>query len=157
VNAKNERILISARQWSTIDSEMCRILHFTPWAIVENGKVVPLDNATPYASISFECGGESEVLTGYITHREDFRVLWFIYKERGLDSSEEVLFFWSDKHYKNALYSLLSGSMPKLWVTICRKSSFEIHTDPQFRPELTGEARWLASQPIEDFKPDVMK
>lgn len=58
---------------------------------------------------------------------------------------------------KNALYSLFSRSLPKLRVMICKKSSFEIHTNPEFKPELTGEARWLASQPIEDFKPGVME
>jgi hypothetical protein len=47
--------------------------------------------------------------------------------------------------------------MPKLWVMVCKKSSFEIHTNPNYKPDLTGEARWLESQPIEDFKPDVMK
>jgi hypothetical protein len=36
-------------------------------------------------------------------------------------------------------------------------SSFEIHTNKNYKPELIGEARWLASQPVEDFKPDVMK
>ena len=155
MNTGNEEVLLSNKQWSRIDSKMCRILEFHPFASVEDGEILSI-TGFPYASIVFQCSDQPGILNGFITHKEDFRVLWSIYRERGIGSDEEVLFFWSSRHYKNALYSLLSGSMPKLWVMICRKSSFEIHTDPKFRPDLTGEARWLASQPIEDFKPDAM-
>lgn len=52
---------------------------------------------------------------------------------------------------------MLSIFMPKLWVMICNKNSFELQTNSNFKPELTGEARWLASQPIEEYKPDVIE
>ncbi len=126
-------------------------------ASFENNEITKIDPNLPYASISFECSNESKILKGFITHKEDFKVLWSIFKERKVDSTEEVLFIWSNKHYKNLFYSLLSSFMPKLWVMTCKKSSFEIHTNPNFKPELTGEARWLASQPLEDFKPDSME
>jgi hypothetical protein len=157
MNNKNEEILLTNKQWSKIESKMCRILEFNPIASVENGKITISNTTTPYASISFQCSKESKIFKGSITHKEDFKVLWAIFKERKIDNNEEVLFFWSNEHYKNIFYSLLSKFMPKLWVMICKKSSLEIHTNPNFKPELTGEARWLASQPIEDFKPDVMK
>lgn len=157
MNNKNEEILLTNKQWSKIESKMCRILEFNPVASVENGKITISNTTTPYASISFQCSKESKIFKGFITHKEDFKVLWAIFKERKINDNEEVLFVWSNKHYKNIFYSLLSRFMPKLWVMICKKSSFEIHTNPNFKPELTGEARWLASQPIEDFKPDVME
>lgn len=157
MNNKNEEILLTNKQWSKIESKMCRILEFNPIASVENGKITVPNTTTPYASISFQCSNESKIFKGYITHRGDFKVLWAIFKERKINVNEEVLFFRSNKHYKNVFYSLLSSFMPKLWVMICNKSSFEIHTNQNFKPELTGEARWLASQPIEDFKPDVME
>lgn len=157
MNNKNEEILLTNKQWSKIESKMCRILEFNPVASVENGKITISNTTTPYASISFQCSKESKIFKGSITHKEDFKVLWAIFKERKINDNEEVLFVWSNKHYKNIFYSLLSRFMPKLWVMICKKSSFEIHTNPNFKPELTGEARWLASQPIEDFKPDVME
>ena len=157
MNNKNEEILLTNKQWSEIESKMCRILEFNPIASIENGKITTSNTTTPYASISFQCSKESKIFKGFITHKEDFKVLWAIFRERKIDNNEEVLFFWSNEHYKNIFYSLLSKFMPKLWVMICKKSSFEIHTNPNFKPELTGEERWLASQPIEDFKPDVMK
>ena len=149
--------LLTQKQWSRIESKMCCILEFTPMASIKNNQITAIDSALPYASISFECSNEPKILKGLITHKEDFKVLWAIFKERKMKTDEEVLFFWSNEHYKSIFYSLLSRFMPKLWVMICKKSSFEMHTNPNFKPELTGEARWLASQPIEDFKPDVMK
>lgn len=157
MNNKKENVLLTDKQWSTIESKMCRILEFIPMASVENGKVIETDASSPYASISFECSKEPKILKGFITHKEDFKVLWAIFKERKIKTDEEVLFLWSNKHYKNIIYSFLSSFMPKLWLMICKKSSYEIHTNKNYKPELTGEARWLASQPIEDFKPDVME
>jgi hypothetical protein len=157
MNNKNKEILLTNKQWSKIESKLCRIQEFHPIASVKNGKIILSNTTSPYASISFQCSGESKIYKGSITHKEDFKVLWAIFKERQINSNEEVLFIWSNKHYKNIFYSLLSNFMPKLWVMVCKKSSFEIHTNPNYKPDLTGEARWLESQPIEDFKPDVMK
>lgn len=154
---KNEEALLTNKQWRRIESKMCRILEFTPKAILINNKITVIDSAVPYASISFECSNEPKILKGFITHKKDFKILWAIFKERKIKTDEEVLFFWSNEHYKNIFYSLLSSFMPKLWVMICKKSSFEIHTNNNYKPDLTGEARWLATQPIEDFKHDVMK
>lgn len=154
---KNEEVLLTNKQWSRVESEMCRILEFTPMASFDNNKITKIDSALPYATIFFECSKEHKILKGFITHKEDFKILWAIFKERKLSSDEEVLFYWSNKHYKNTFYSLLSWFMPKFWIMICKKSSFELHTNNNYRPDLTGEARWLASQPIEDFKPDVME
>lgn len=159
MNNNNEEDLLTDKQWSKIDSMMCRIIKFSPISAFENGKIIEIDASSPYASISFQCNAETEtkIFKGFITHKEDFKVLWAVFKERKIGNNEEVLFFWSNKRYKKIFYSLLSVFMPKLWVMICKKSSFEIHTNPNYKPELTGEARWLASQPVEDFKPAVMK
>jgi hypothetical protein len=157
MNNRKEETLLTIKQWSKIESEMCRVLEFTPMTSFENNKITKIDTNTPYASITFECSNQSEILRGFVGHKEDFKALWYIFKERKLDSDEEVLFIWSNKHYKNLLYSLLSRFMPKLWIMICKKSSFEIITNLNYRPELTGEARALASKSLEDFKPDVME
>jgi hypothetical protein len=157
MNNKNEEILLTNKHWSRIESKICRIVEFTPMASFENNKITVIDSSLPYASISFECSNNPEIVKGFITHKEDFKALWVIFKERRVSNDEEVLFIWSNKHYKNIFYSLLSNFLPKLWVMICKKSSFEIHTNKNYKPELTGEARWLASRPIEEIKPDAME
>ena len=47
--------------------------------------------------------------------------------------------------------------MPRLWVMICPKGAFELMADQKSRPELQGEARFLAERPIAEWKPEVME
>jgi hypothetical protein len=152
----DEKVLFSDKERSIIDSKLCRILEFIPMASFENNKITKVDSSLPYASILFECVDQKKILRSFITHKEDYRVLWHAFYERKINDDEEVLFYWSNKHYKNRFISLLSKFMPKMWVMICKKSSFEIMTNNDYRPELKGEARYLASKPVEEFKPDVM-
>lgn len=152
----DEEILLSDKDWSKVDSQLCRIIEFIPMASVQNLKKTKIDLTSPYALISFETSDEPKILKGFITHRIDFKMLWHTFKERKIHEDEEVLFFWTNKHYKNRFYSLLSKFIPKMMIMICNKSSFEIMTNNDYRPELKGEARYLASKPIEEFKPDVM-
>lgn len=133
MNNKNEEILLTNKQWGKIESQICRIVEFTPTASFENNKITTANPTSPYASISFECDNEPETLKGFITHKEDFKALWNIFKERTINNDEEVLFTWSNKHYKNIFYSLLSNFLPKLWIMICKKSSFEIHTNKNYK------------------------
>ena len=152
-----ELTLLNNKQWSIVESKLCRIINFNSIASVRNGKIITTSRSLPYASIIFECSSQTKKFKGFITHKEDFKNLWTAFEEREIDKNEEVLFFWSQEHYKNMFYSMLSMFMPKLWVMICNKNSFELHTNSNFKPELTGEARWLASQPIKEYKPDVIE
>jgi hypothetical protein len=36
---------------------------------------------------------------------------------------------------------------------VCSKGAFELETDPNFKPELRGEARWNVARPIAVWKP----
>ena len=45
--------------------------------------------------------------------------------------------------------------MPKLTVMICSKGAYEIMTDSNYKPELTGEARFNAERPIVEWKPEA--
>ena len=47
--------------------------------------------------------------------------------------------------------------MPKLWVMICPKGTYELIVDSNYKPELSGEARWDAMKPITQWKPEVME
>jgi hypothetical protein len=96
-------------------------------------------------------------ITGFITNKLDFLHLWKAFKERGIKSNEEVIVGWSVKHYNSWLYKILAFMMPKLWVMIYHKGAFELITDPNSKPELTGQARANAEVPIVDWKPGMMK
>src|SRR3989338_1482686 len=62
----------------------------------------------------------------------------------------------SKKHLKSYA-KLFSAFMPRLWVMICPKGAFELMADQKSRPELQGEARFLAERPIAEWKPEVME
>lgn len=148
---------IKDSDWSTIDGEFCRIIGFVPFgSSVKDGKVQDIGKSTPYASVTLECKKFSNKITGHVTHKMDFAHLWAAFKERGIKENEEVVIFWSKKHLKT-FAKIFSLTMPKLWVMICPKGAFELMTDPNFKPELSGEARWNAQKPIAEWKPEVTK
>jgi hypothetical protein len=148
-------VLRNDKEWSVIDGEVCRVTAFTPMARVEGGRVITLSKSAPYASIDVECPQLPEEATGFITHRIDFLHLWTAFNERGVGDDEEVLVFWTRKHLKSYA-RLMAKFMPRLWVMVCRKHAYELMTDDDFNPELTGLARFEAQRVLIEWKPEVM-
>jgi len=155
---KSHITLLKNSDWRVIDGEVCRVIDFIPMASIKDGKVLAINRTTPYAAVDLECRKFSgQKVTGFICHKLDFIHLWKAFKERGVKIDEEVIIGWNTKHYQNRLYKFLSFMMPKLWVMICPKGAFELMTDSNWKPELSGEARWNATKPIAEWKPEVMK
>jgi hypothetical protein len=150
-------VMLRDSEWSTIDGEPSKVIDFVPMASVQNGKVITLSVATPYASITLECKKIPNKIKGFVTNKVDFANLWLAFKERGISDNEEVVIFWTTKNYKYKFLKFFSAFLPKIWVMICPKGAFEIMTDSTWKPELTGEARWNAEKPIVDWKPGVME
>lgn len=73
-----------------------------------------------------------------------------------MNNDSELIAIWSTNNYSNLFYKLFSAFMPKLIFWICNKGSYNILSNENFRKELTGEARFLASKPIIEIKPSVM-
>lgn len=156
-NNSSDITLIKDREWGLIDGELCRVIDFTPLASVKDGKVSNLSGTTPYASVTIECKKMSEKIIGFITHKTDFIHLWVAFKERTVKQNEEVIICWSKKHYKLKLLKFFPSFWPKLWVMICQKGAFELMTDPNYKPELQGEARYNAEKSIIEWKPEIME
>ena len=144
-------------EWSVIDGEPCRVIDFAPLASVENGRVVAPNITDPYASVTLECKKMPSATKGFVTHKMDFANLWAAFKERGISDNEEVIIIWTTKHYKYKFPKFLSPAYPKIWVMICPKGALEIMVDSNWKPELTGEARWNAMKLIVEWKPEVME
>jgi len=150
-----EQGLLNDNDWSIVEGELCRAREFAPMATIQNGKIISPSKSLPYASVTIECKKLSHTVQGFIAHKLDFRNLWEAFNERPLSEDEEVLFIWTKKHYKKYA-KIFSANMPRLWVMVCPKEAFELETDPNFRPELKGEARWKATRPKAEWKPEVM-
>ena len=167
---KGQIILRRDREWSLIDSELCLITDFLPLmgSTVKDGiAICPVTNA-PYASISIECKRTQEKITGFICHKIDFTHLWSVFRERGVnEEKEEVLIYWSTKHYKYKILKLLSASMllllgatplPKIVVMVCPKGTYESCPDG-FKWPLKEEALVLVYglMSLKWSIPDVIK
>jgi hypothetical protein len=158
MNNSEKITLLRDKDWTEIDGRTCRVIEFIPMASIKDGLVLAIDKSTPYASVRLECKVfPGQEIIGYITHKLDFVNLWKAFKERGVNPDEEVIIFWSVEMYKFKIYKFLSSFMPKLWVMICPKEAYNLMTDREFKPELTGMARWKAEKPIIDWKPVVME
>ena len=149
--------LLKDKDWSIIDGEPCRVMHFTPFASIKNEKIYYVNSTTPYCSVTIECKKLPFIATGFITHKVDFTNLWKAFKERGLNDKEEVIIIWTAKHYKTRLLKLMLATMPKLVVMICHKQAFEALTDPESLPDLRGLAWAQAIILIDKYKPDVIE
>jgi hypothetical protein len=150
-HSESKIVLIKDSEWSAIDGEPCRVIDFSPFGAVIDaaGKVLPYNKTTPYASITMECRKLGENITGYITHKMDFQHLWAAFKERTVKEDEEVIIYWTKKHYKVHSWvgrKLYSAFMPKLRVMVYPKGAFELIVDSNYKPELTGEARWNSNE-----------
>ena len=156
---ESEIVLWKDSEWRQIDGEPCRATHFgTLGSIVDvDGKVHTMDKTTPYAVVNIECKKFGKNVTGYITPKEDFKHLWAAFKQRKVKESEEVIVIWTKEHYRHRLTKLLTPFMPKLWVMVCPKWAYELMVDSNYKPELSGVARWNAMKPIVQWKPEVME
>lgn len=159
-NNSSDIVLLKNKDWSLIDGDTCKVVDFNPFLhSVKDGKALPLGKEmwTPYASVTFICTkAPREKITGFITHKMDFENLWEAFKERKIKQNEEVLFMWSRKNYKFKFLRFISGSLPKLWIMICKKGAYKLITDQNYKPKLTGKARFLAERPIREWKPEIM-
>lgn len=147
-----QKFFINNKQWAEIDGVLCKI---TKFLYFDKTQEFDVDGRKyyPYAVVTLICLKVANPVTGLIFHKEDYQHLRKAFEE--VKQDEDVLISWSNKHYKSWA-KVFSPFMPKLWVMICPAGAFEIETNKNYRPELTGEARWNAAKPIISWKPEVM-
>lgn len=155
IKPMKETTLRKDSDWSVIEGDACRVISFSPTASIQNGKVFTSQKTDPYASFIFECTKILGTIKGFVFHKLDFQHLWEATRERGVSENEELIIFYNKKYLKTYA-KIFSVFMPKFWITICPKGAFDLMKDPSYRPDLQGEARFLAEKPIIEWKPEVM-
>jgi hypothetical protein len=160
-NNQNTIILLTNKEWSAIDGNICRVIDFNPIGSLKDisGKVKSMDKSTPYASVTLEVGKLGKNVTGYICHRMDFENLWAAFKERTVRESEDIIMIWTNKHYNGAV-KLFSAFMPKVYLAIFPKGAYNflmlLYTDAnRFKQEIVQKGPELLI-PIAEWKPEVM-
>lgn len=101
----------------------------------------------PYAFAAVEGRAFQEIVTLPVFQRTDFKNLSEAWKVRKGD--EEILIFWSEKHYGSKLFKFFSPILPKLWIRICPKNSFKIESDNSFKPSIDREVLAISQGPQE--------
>jgi len=180
MNEPQEVTLLNDSDWSLLDGEICRVLEFTPLnAEVKNGHVKSFNPKMPYASVVIESPKIQGKAKGFITHKVDFAMLWAAFNERtevkgarsevlfdsngnpflaryGVASDEEVWLGWTKSNYILG-GGLMKKFLPRLRVRVCPKGAYELMTNRNTRPELTGEARAKAMIPLITWTPKAMR
>jgi len=105
--------------WDAIRGGSCRVKHFTPFATVESGKIKSAQLGLPYGSLSVDLPKGKYInlpdeADMPVTNKDDFLRLWHIFKERGINSGEEVIVFY-EPFFRNSFTSRL---MPRLHIYI---------------------------------------
>ena len=152
---KMSDVLARDRDWAAFDGKVCKVTRFTQLATIDNGKIVAINKATPYALVAFECSTIGQDAIGSIAHKVDFANLWNAYIGRGVGGDEEVIIAWNKRNLRG-IAKLFSSFMPGLAVMICKSGSYDLMTDPSAQPELRGQARNLAMKPIVEWIPEVL-
>ena len=111
--------LLTDNQWAAIEGRLCLVTNFDPWAKPENGRIRAFFGwATPYACVQLKCENSTQDITGFISHKTEFAMLWAAFNKRtevpgtwleawspeeynpdGLGENEEVWLLWTRKNY----------------------------------------------------------
>lgn len=132
--------------FETIDGHLFKLIHFIPQE---------KSYFNPYALATVEGTAFRGTATLPVFQRTDFRNLSDAWKLRKGD--EEILIYYSVKQNPNKIFKLFSAIFPTLWVRVCPKDSYKIESDSSFKPDLQGEARFLATKAIKEWKPKVFE
>lgn len=125
------------KEWKAVEGQLCLVEDFQPMAgsKVVNDEVSSPQKNVPYASLTLVIKRNSDKITGFVTHKLDFQHLWEAFQNRQIDhEKEEVLIYWTTKHYKYSVARIISSIMltifggtnlPKMIVMVCPKGTFK--------------------------------
>jgi len=115
-----------------------------------------------------------------LARKIDFAMLWSAFNERtqvkgaqvetayepngnpvfvakhGVATNEEVWLVWTQKNYISKI-GLMNKFLPRLIVKVSPKGAYELVNNRNARPELKGEARFLAERPLVTWTPIAMR
>lgn len=123
----NETLLIGRDiEWSAIEEQYCRVNHFTPFAIVESGKVKASSSTLPYASLLVECPKVFKEASMPVVHKQDFRNLWEVFREiDSIDTKNMDIIVIHAPLKRRGLAKLFSGILPSLVIQVHGKGFFK--------------------------------
>jgi hypothetical protein len=161
----NQQTYMSDSEWASIEGKLCLATAFVPMSgSIVNGAVVTRDQRTPYAGVQLSVADYDGDITGFITNKLDFAMLWAAFNDNALaldgvyrepplpgcsDLSQlphEIWLVWTRKRYVFPANLLPKVALPKLIVMVAHEGAFEQYgKTPQY----------AADEPIVAWIPDV--
>lgn len=139
---ENELVLGLDIPFHKIDKSVLRLVEF-----------VDRPEKGPYGFLLVESHELARHLILPIFHAEDYGNAQEAMDSKATD--QEVLVIWSSNNYKYPILKYFPF-FPRMIVWLCKKDAFNLINDPNHKPELQGEARFLEEKPIKEWKPGVM-
>jgi len=170
----NDEIPIIGRDlpWDAIEGEFCRIEHFTPFALVEHGKIKSASSILPYASLRVELPNLAaheeyqQKLKGItlpakasmpVLHKLDFRNIWEVFNVRHINTDiMDILVIYAPLK-RRKISGLFSSILPSLVIQVHGKGALERLYS---KPEIGKAEDWFNSnRPIAewDARPENLK
>jgi len=114
---KIERTYLSDSEWASIEGKLCLATSFVPMSgSIVNGNTETRDQSTPYAAVQLKVADHDCEITGYITNKLDFAMLWAAFNDNALKLDgvhrepplpscsnlsklpHEIWLIWADRH-----------------------------------------------------------
>lgn len=147
-----ERTYLRDSEWASIEGKLCLAKAFVPMSgSIVNGATVALDQTTPYASLRLKIADYDGDITGYITNKLDFAMLWAAFNDNALALDgvhrepplpgcsnlsklpHEIWLVWTRKRYSWPANWLPKAALSKLIVMVAHEGKFEEFADaPQY-------------------------
>lgn len=151
-NIPNKTLLIGKDvSLDSISGKICRVISFVSLCDLTNSKSGTKSVLDPYGIITIETSSCDEHLQIALNHKTDFNNIKESFKYK--KDTEEVLVGFDSSDRSNVLFRIFTAILPKLSILLCKEGSYKLLTDPEYQPELQGEARWSAARPIREWKP----
>lgn len=131
-------ILVKDSDWSPVEDRPCKVMSFAPNGPNGARAIIALDSPNLPSDTA-----------GAIFHKRDFENLQTAFAQ-GDDTV--VVVEWSKRHL-TGLRKLFAPFMPRLFIMVFHPEAYELMANPNLRPELRGEERFLAERPLMMLEP----
>ena len=159
------RSYLSDSEWASIEGKLCLATSFVPMSgSMVNGTTETRDQSTPYAGVQLKVADYDGEITGYITNKLDFAMLWAAFNDNALKLdgvhrepplpgssdlsklSHEIWLIWTRKRYAFPANLLPKVALPKLIVMVAHEGTFE---------QFSEKPQYAAHEPIVAWIPEI--
>jgi len=149
-----ERLIVGKEvSWEAIKGTFCKVTDFVPLATLKGGRITNNTGLAPCCVLTVESAQLPRETLMPVLHREDFRNLWELFQQRGVNAEEEVIISYMPVSQRGVL-RFVRASKPSFHIFVFPKGQLEKIYDAGFRPNASELLAWLeGNKPIAQWHP----